>query len=149
VAGAAPFAFKGAGFLPLLHPGSPRSIACIASAKEQREPDMRPSGQPGRRWHTVFSIVLFTVMAVSSYAQEGRKVIAQPTPVYPQLARKWGLSGTVKVQVIIAADGQVKDVKVVGGHPLFVDATLDALKKWKFAPSSSETTTTLEFNFHP
>jgi Gram-negative bacterial TonB protein C-terminal len=44
---------------------------------------------------------------------------------------------------------KVKDVKVVGGHPLFVDATTDALKKWKYAPSNSETTAELEFNFHP
>jgi TonB family protein len=59
------------------------------------------------------------------------------------------LSGTVKVQVVIGADGQVKEVKVVGGHPLFVEATLEALKRWKYAPSNSETTAALEFNFHP
>jgi TonB family protein len=59
------------------------------------------------------------------------------------------LSGTVKVQVVIAPDGQVKEVKVIGGHPLFVEATLEALKKWRYAPSNSETTAALEFNFHP
>jgi len=88
-------------------------------------------------------------MTVNASGQEGRKLISQPVPAYPQFARHIALSGTVKVQVVIAADGQIKDVKVVGGHPLFVDATLEALKKWKYAPSSSETTATLEFNFHP
>ena len=59
------------------------------------------------------------------------------------------VSGTVKVQVLIAPDGRVKDVKVIGGHPLFVDATIEALKKWKYMPSNAEATATLEFNFHP
>ena len=99
----------------------------------------------GRRWP--IAICALTLLAGAVLGQEGRKAISQPTPIYPQLARKSGLSGTVKVQVVIATD--VKDVKVVGGHPLFIDATLDALKKWKYAPSSVETTTVLEFNFHP
>jgi TonB family protein len=60
-----------------------------------------------------------------------------------------GLSGTVKLEVVVAPDGRVKDVKVIGGHPLLVDSTLEALKKWKYAPSNAETTATLVFNFHP
>ena len=59
------------------------------------------------------------------------------------------LTGTVKVQVIIAKDGQIKDTKVLGGHPVLVDTTLEALKKWKYAPAPTETTSILEFNFHP
>jgi protein TonB len=92
---------------------------------------------------------VFSLMTVSASGQESRKLIAQPVPVYPELARRARLSGTVKVEILIAANGQVKDVKVIGGHPLFVDATTDALKKWKYAPSNSETTAELEFNFHP
>jgi TonB family protein len=92
---------------------------------------------------------MFSLMTVSASGQDGRKAIAQPAPAYPQLARRFGLSGTVKVQVVVAADGQIKETKVLGGHPLLVDATLETLKKWKYAPSSGETTTTLEFNFHP
>jgi TonB family protein len=59
------------------------------------------------------------------------------------------MSGSVKVEVVIAADGRVRDAQVIEGHPLFVDATLEALKKWKYAPSNGEMTATLEFNFHP
>jgi TonB family protein len=108
---------------------------------------LRSISRLGHSW--TIAICLLTLLAGSVLGQEGRRVISQPTPIYPQLARKSGLSGTVKVQVVIATDGTIKDVKVVGGHPLFIDAALDALKKWKYAPSSSETTTVLEFNFHP
>lgn len=82
-------------------------------------------------------------------AQEIRKALNKPTPVYPETARQFRLSGVVKVQVVIATDGQIKDVKVIGGHPLLVNAVQDTLKNWKYAPASSETTETLVFNFHP
>jgi outer membrane biosynthesis protein TonB len=38
---------------------------------------------------------------------------------------------------------------VVGGHPVLVDAALQAAKGWKFEPSASETTEILEFRFEP
>ena len=82
-------------------------------------------------------------------AQENRKALNNPTPVYPETARQFRLSGVVKVQVLIAPDGQIKDVKVIGGHPLLVSAVQDTLKNWKYAPASAETMATLVFNFHP
>lgn len=95
-------------------------------------------------------LAVFCLMAATStFGQESRKPIANPVPIYPVMARNAGLSGKVKVQVVIGTDGLVKDVKVIGGHPLFVGATLEALKKWKYPPSTSETTATLEFNFLP
>jgi TonB family protein len=90
-----------------------------------------------------------TLGVPSLHAQESRKVIANPTPAYPEMARRFRLSGVVKVQVLIAPDGQIKDVKVIGGRPLLVTAAQDALKNWKYAPASGETTASLEFSFHP
>jgi TonB family protein len=83
------------------------------------------------------------------HAQETRKLLNSPTPTYPETARQFRLSGVVKVQVVIAPDGQIKDVKVIGGHAVLVNAFQDTLKNWKYAPASSETTATLIFNFHP
>ena len=82
-------------------------------------------------------------------AQETRKAFNRPTPTYPETARQFRLSGVVKVQVVIAPDGQIKDVKVIGGHPVLVNAVQDTLMNWKYAPTSGETTATLACNFHP
>ena len=82
-------------------------------------------------------------------AQETRKLLNSPTPTYPETARQFRLTGVVKVQVVVAPDGQIKDVKVIGGHPVLVNAVQNTLKDWKYAPASSETTATLVFNFHP
>ena len=93
--------------------------------------------------------IAISLIGVSMFGQEARKVITQPPPVYPHMARQYFLTGTVKIHVVIAPDGQIKEAKVVGGNPVFIEATLEALKKWKYAPASAETTADLEFTFRP
>ena len=95
-----------------------------------------------------FFAVALSLTAPCASAQESRKLITGPTPVYPEVARRMHLAGTVKVQVVIAPSGQIKDVKVVGGHPVLVNTVEETLKNWKYAPASSETTAALQFNFH-
>jgi outer membrane biosynthesis protein TonB len=82
-------------------------------------------------------------------AQDARKAITNPAPPYPEVAKRFRLTGIVKVQVVIAADGHIKSVRPIGGHPVLVDSVKETLKDWKYAPASSETTTVLEFDFHP
>lgn len=89
----------------------------------------------------------FGLSALTLGAQETRKVLNNPTPTYPETARQFRLSGVVKVEVVIAPNGQIKDVKVIGGHPLLVNAVEETLKNWKYAPASSETTATLSSIF--
>ena len=46
---------------------------------------------------------------------------------------------------MIAADGHIKSVRPIGGHPVLVDSVKEPLKDWRYAPAGSETTTVLEF----
>ena len=82
-------------------------------------------------------------------AQDGRKAKFSVQPVYPELARKNNIQGTARLQVLVAADGSIKDIKVLGGSPLLVQAAVDAVKKWKFEAASTETTMVLKFEFKP
>jgi TonB family protein len=98
---------------------------------------------------SAFLGMVLTLSAVNLSAQEGRKVISNPVPVYPEAARNFHLAGVVKVQVVIAPDGHIKSTQVIGGHPLLADSVKETLKSWKYAPASGESTVILEFNFHP
>jgi TonB family protein len=85
-----------------------------------------------------------------SAREEGsRKVQSKVAPVYPDLARRMKISGTVKVQLTVAPNGTVKDTTVVGGHPLLANAVIDAVRKWRFEARPQATTETLEFRFDP
>jgi protein TonB len=95
-------------------------------------------------------IVLFVLAtATVCCAQEERKAIQNPTPAYPAFARQLNLSGTVKIKVVVSPDGQVKHVEVLGGHPLLVNAAVEAVKQWKYAPAKTETPIELQFRFQP
>jgi TonB family protein len=77
-----------------------------------------------------------------------RKVKSKIAPVYPDLAKRMNVTGKVKIEVVITPDGRVKSTRVVGGHPLLVQASQDAVKEWKFNPAPEETTQIVEFEFH-
>jgi len=56
-------------------------------------------------------------------------------PVYPPLARQTRISGTVKLHAIIGKNGAVEQLQVVSGHPLLVQAALDAVRQWRYQPT--------------
>jgi TonB family protein len=59
-------------------------------------------------------------------------LIHQVNPIPPREARK--IQGTVVLRAIIAADGAVKELEVVSGHPRLTQAALDAVRQWRFRP---------------
>jgi TonB family protein len=76
-----------------------------------------------------------------------RKVRTRVTPDYPTLARQMNVSGKVKIEATISADGRVTATRIVGGSPLLVSSASDALKKWRYEPGPRETTEIVEFDF--
>ena len=95
----------------------------------------------------VIAVLMLIFTGGTVWGQSARKVISNPTPVYPELAKKMHLSGVVKVTVLIGADGQIKNMDFQGGHPILINAVETALKQWKYAPASSESKILLEFRF--
>jgi TonB family protein len=97
----------------------------------------------------VLALAIFQSIPACAQGELTRKTKTRVSPAYPVLAKKMNITGTVKVLVVVSANGNVKDTKVVGGNPVLVNATMDALKKWRFEPADSESTGTLEFKFQP
>jgi protein TonB len=77
-----------------------------------------------------------------------RKVKTRVVPDFPILARQMNVTGKVKIEVTISADGHVTSTKVVGGSPLLVGAAQDAIKRWRFEAAPKESTEIIEFNFN-
>ncbi len=57
-----------------------------------------------------------------------------PLPEYPTLARQARVSGVVHVEAIIGADGAVRGVQLIQGHPLLAQAALAAVRRWRYTP---------------
>ena len=63
------------------------------------------------------------------------KLVRQPKPVYPPLAKQARISGIVHLAAVISANGTIQDLKVISGHPLLIPAALEAVKQWVYQPT--------------
>lgn len=73
-------------------------------------------------------------IAIGGNVQAAR-LINRVQPVYPEEASKEKISGTVKLHVVISKDGKVQQIQVVSGHPLLVQAAIDAVRQWQYQPT--------------
>jgi protein TonB len=73
-------------------------------------------------------------ITVGGDVQAGR-ILQQVQPVYPALARQGRIQGNVQLKAIISADGKIRSLTVASGHPLLVDAALDAVRHWTYQPT--------------
>jgi TonB family protein len=101
---------------------APASVAIVISAPPAPpQPLTAPPPVPG-------------VINVGGRVQ-ANKLISNPQPVYPDIARQAHISGTVELQALIGPGGHMQSLTVISGHPLLRQASLDAVKQWVYQPT--------------
>lgn len=83
---------------------------------------------------------------------QSAKLIRQPKPIYPPLAKQARIQGTVKFTAIIGKDGTIQNLQLISGHPLLVPAATEAVKQWVYQPTllngePVEVVTQIDVNF--
>ena len=81
-----------------------------------------------------------------------KHLMLAPTPVYPDIARRAGVQGIVRLQVRATKDGRIEVDKILSGSPTLADAAIAAVKQWRVRPFSSggrpvDVISTVTFNF--
>ncbi len=61
-------------------------------------------------------------------------LVHEVQPVYPPLAREGRIQGVVRLSAIISKDGSVRELDLIGGHPLLVPAAINAVKQFVYRP---------------
>ena len=85
-------------------------------------------------------------------AVEAARLVFQPKPEYPQIARMARLQGTVRLAATISAQGVIQSLQVLSGPPLLVKAATDAVARWRYQPTllngePVEVSTEIDVNF--
>ncbi len=63
-------------------------------------------------------------------------IIKKVDPIYPELAKKAGMEGTVYANLWVDKQGKVREVKIVKAESeIFVQPVIDAAKQWLFSPA--------------
>jgi TonB family protein len=81
-----------------------------------------------------------------------KRLVYCPKPSYPELARRAGVEGIVKLQVRVTKDGRVEVQKLLEGAPVLADAAMDGVKRWRAKPvwmdgKQIDVISTVTFNF--
>ncbi len=91
-------------------------------AKDSLLPDPFPTPTPKPQY-----------IRVSSFSPPRK--IANVPPVYPELARKARIQGTVTVECTIAPTGRVENATATDGPPLLREAAVEAVQQWRYTPT--------------
>ena len=80
------------------------------------------------------------------------RVIHKFLPEYPQAAKRAGVQGKVVLEAVVGPQGEVERVKPVSGSDALAQATMDAVRWWRYEPYvmngqavAVETTVELDF----
>lgn len=66
--------------------------------------------------------------------EQKERLHVQTLPVYPAEARRAGIQGVVQLEVTIAEDGKVLEVRTLGGNAVLAEAARAAVTNWKYHP---------------
>src|SRR5271166_1792858 len=88
-----------------------------------------------------------TIESAAVAGGESRRLKVGTPPVYPEIAQKMNIKGTVQVEASVRRDGTVKEVKVIGGHPLLADALAKAVMGWQYEPAAKDSQVVVRFIF--
>jgi len=78
-----------------------------------------------------------------------RKVITRVEPKYPPTLERLYIGGIVRLKVVVAPGGSVESTELMGGNPILGQSAIAAVKQWKYAPASTETTNVVRLEFDP
>lgn len=64
------------------------------------------------------------------------RLVKRVEPLYPPIAQSAHISGIVVLNITVAPDGHVSNATVVKSLPLFDQAAIDAVQRWRYEPPS-------------
>ncbi|MDR3774764.1 MAG: energy transducer TonB [Terracidiphilus sp.] len=87
-------------------------------------------------------------MALPAKAADERAIKSKVAPAYPEIAKRMRITGIVKVEATVDAEGKVTAVKTLSGNRTLASAAEEAVSKWRFAPGDGNSTVDVDLNFN-
>ena len=109
-------------YTPTLANGEPVEVLMAVTVKFTLKADAPAPGAPAPR------------LRVGRDVKEPR-LIKHVVPVYPSIAQKAKIQGSVIIEAVIGTDGSVMDAKILRSVALLDAAAVDAVLQWKYTPT--------------
>ena len=62
------------------------------------------------------------------------QILRRVEPLYPAPARAARIQGEVVLRAVISRAGDIENLQAASGHPMLVQAAIEAVRQWKFRP---------------
>ena len=66
---------------------------------------------------------------------QAARIVRRVQPVYPEIARREHLQGTVRLHAIIGKDGSISQLVVLRGYCSLAQASIKAVSQWSYTPT--------------
>jgi len=113
----------------------PQVQAAPVAPSADPQPPARP--EPGDVW-TGNWVDRMEVRLIGGVRMDGdefwQRIKRHTEPSYPEVARKAGIEGTVRLQVRMTQDGKIEVMKLLEGDTVLADAAIGAVKQWRGKP---------------
>lgn len=140
---------------PTAEPVTPEA-ASAKNATEEPKKSVRTKGKSGKAEGMGAGDGNAGLLAVNDAPVQPAKLIKAANPVYPPDAMRGFITGDVRAEVVIEADGRIGEIKVLSGPKPLREAAVEALRQYQYAPATqagkgvaSKVTTTVKFWFNP
>lgn len=132
------------------------SSSATKSAKKTLSAHERVPAKKGKEKMTAAEVEKPPELVAPDTPVIAAKLVRGASPVYPPDAMLNYITGDVKAELVVEADGRVGEVRVISGPKALRDAAVEALKKYEYAPATqggravaSKTTAMVKFWFNP
>lgn len=118
---------------PTAAPAAPPPAAPAPSAALVPDSSAAPAPDPAGAISSAVDLTYYSARELDVQPRALHRI----EPVYPAEADRRRLSGTLRLQLKLEADGRVSDIEVVSADPpgLFEESALDAFRDARFAPA--------------
>ena len=134
---------------------APLVPVAVRNAPDVPPPPEPPRSEPPANWTGSWLDILELKLlgGIREDADEfQRRITYAPHPGYPEIARRAGVQGIVRLQIVLNQDGRVEVQKILEGDPALADAAISAVKQWRGSPvlldgRKVDVISTVTFNF--
>jgi TonB family protein len=133
----------------MLFPPLPIFLEGISPGEFMHRPAHRPSHLdlcPSFA-HFLPALAIALLLCVGAPLHAQRAAVHKVPPTYLPIAKQMGVTGIIMVVTTVDASGKVIKAESSSANKLLVNAAIDAVKQWKFAPGDATETFPVAIDF--
>lgn len=114
------------------------SAADLRKLEEEAPPEVNVPSNSGMIGNVLNSSAPAPTPVLKQSQVVAAVLISKVAPIYPDQAKRYGLSGKVTINAKVTKTGAVGEVHPLSGNSILSEAAISAVKKWRYKPATMD-----------